>query len=116
MVHGSPKWTVEFYCRIRGDSPPLEYIRDLEKNERARIGRYINLLEQTGVKLGMPYAEHLEGPIWQLRPGQHRLPYFAHTGRRFFILHAFLKTTRATPRRHIDLAFQRMQDVIDRGL
>lgn len=116
MAYGSPEWKVEFHVRERGDSPPLEYIRDLPKKDRAKIGGYIHLLEETGTMLGMPYAEHLDGPIWQLRPGPYRLLYFAHTGRRFFILHAFRKTTRSTPQRHIDLAMQRMQDVIHRGL
>ena len=115
MTHGTSEWTAEFYPRARGDSPPRDYIRRLGKPDRAKIAQYIKLLEQTGVRLGMPYVEHLEGPIWQLRPKPYRLLYFAHTGRRFIILVAFRKKTGKTPQQKIDLAFRRMNDMIGRG-
>ncbi|WP_416768925.1 type II toxin-antitoxin system RelE/ParE family toxin [Sulfurimonas sp. ST-25] len=37
--------------------------------------------------------------------------YFAHTGRRFVLLHGFVKKTQKTPRKEIDIAKQRMKEM-----
>lgn len=47
--------------------------------------------------VGMPHVRHVEGKIWEMRPkgrdGIGRALYFAATGRRVVILHAFVKKT-----------------------
>lgn len=113
MTSDPAEWSIYFYVTARGDSPPLEYIESLEKKDRAKVARYINLLKELGVRIGMPQARHLEGSLWELRPFPHRIIYFAHTGRRFVILHAFQKQTRQTPRREIDIAERRMREVLE---
>jgi phage-related protein len=56
--------------------------------------------------------------LWELRVraqvGAIRLFYFAHTGRQFVILHGFVKKSGKTPRRELEIAAQRMQDVLER--
>ena len=85
------EWSVYFHVNTRGDSPPLEYINNLETKDRAKVAKSIELLKALGVGIGMPQAGHLEGKLWELRPSPHRLIYFAHMERRFVILHAFQK-------------------------
>ena len=109
------EWSVYFYRNLRGDSPPLEYINSLEERDRAKVARTIELLEQLGLGIGKPQARHLEGKLWELRPSPHRLIYFAHSGQRFVILHAFQKQTRKTPPREIDIARRRMREVLEGG-
>jgi phage-related protein len=110
------EWSVYFYRNARGDSPPLDYIKSLEQGDRARVARTIGLLKQLGLEIGGPQARQLEGKLWELRPSPHRLIYFAHSGRRFVILHAFQKQTRKTPRRDIEVARRRMKEVVEGGL
>ena len=66
-----------------------------------------------GVAIREPYAKHLDGRLWDLRPSPHRLIYFAIKGRRFVIFHGFQKRTRRTPRREIEVARRRMQRVLE---
>jgi phage-related protein len=113
MTSGHSEWKVVFYTRVRGDSPPREYIMSLGE-ERAKIARSIKLLSEVGTKITMPQARHLKGPLWELRPVPHRLIYFALKGRCFVILHAFRKTTNRTPRREIEIAEKRMNDFLAR--
>ena len=116
MTAQSPKWIVEFYTVARGTSPPLEFINDLPKNERAKVHYYLKLLRELGTELGMPHAKEVKGhkPLWELRPGANRLLYFAHMGRRFIILHAFPKPRLKIPPREIATAERRMADFLER--
>ena len=67
-----------------------------------------------GVAIREPYAKHLDGNLWELRPPPHRLIHFPIKGRRSVILHGFQKQTRKTPRREIEVARRRMQRVLER--
>ena len=115
MTPGSSKWTVVFYTSRRGDSPPLEFIKGLQRAERAKVARYIDLLREVGTQISMPQARHLRGQLWELRPSPYRLIYFAYTGRQFVILHAFRKKTQRTPRQEIEIAEGRLKEILEGG-
>jgi hypothetical protein len=59
-----------------------------------------------------------EGKLWELRfQGQdlkYRFIYFAHSGRRFIVLHGFCKKTKKTPIRELNIARGRIQDYLER--
>jgi len=107
------EWSVEFYADARGRSPVLEFISGLPKAEQTKIGRALVLLREFGLGLGLPHARPIEG-LWELQAGAERLFYFAHTGRRFVILHAYRKQSRRTPRREIETAKRRQVDFLER--
>ncbi|MBM4465769.1 MAG: type II toxin-antitoxin system RelE/ParE family toxin [Chloroflexi bacterium] len=69
------------------------------------------------LQLGLPYVKHLEGKLWELRirAGRkaYRVIYFAFTGQRFILLHAFLKKTQKTPRKQIAIAQRRLADFLE---
>ncbi len=44
--------------------------------------------------------------------GKIRVLYFAYTGKRFILLHGFVKKTGKMPRRDIDIAENRMQNYL----
>jgi len=75
------------------------------------------LLREFGLQLGLPYVKHLEGKLWELRvqAGRkvYRVIYFAFTGQRFVLLHAFVKKTRKTPRKEIAIAQRRLADFLE---
>ncbi len=80
--------------------------------------RLIDLLSDQGVLLKEPYTRQIRGKIRELRVKDHlghiRVLYFTVTGRRFVLLHGFLKKTDKTPEREIEIAEKRMNDYLQR--
>jgi phage-related protein len=90
------------------DTLPLEV--------RASFERIVRLVQAFGLeRVREPYIKHIEGPIWEMRlrgrDGIARALYVTATGRRVVILRVFTKKTRKTPRREIELARRRAEEV-----
>lgn len=85
---------------------------------RAKAIKLIDLLSEYGVLLKEPYTKQLRGKIRELRikdsQGAVRILYFTFTGKRFILLHGFIKKTDKTPEREIEIAEKRMNDFIHR--
>ena len=111
-----PSWRIVFYKNARGDSPIKEYLNDLPVAEQAAVREAFRLLREFGTLLGMPYARHIRGKLWELRPEAHRFFYFAYVGRRFVVLHAYRKQSRKTPRRELAIAERRLREVLQEGI
>lgn len=113
-MSGASKWKVEFYEDARGRRPVTDFLDDLDAKDRARIARTVMLLETYGVQLGMPYARHVRGKIFELRAAagrrDYRIFYAPARGLRFVLLHAFAKTTNKTPERELEIAERRWAD------
>jgi phage-related protein len=106
-------WTVDFYLDARDRSPVLDFINALPKREQAKLFRAFGLLQEFGPLLGMPHARPVDRKLWELRGGAGRIFYFAHTGRRFVLLHAYLKRTQAAPSQEMETALRRMADFVE---
>jgi phage-related protein len=83
---------------------------------RARFLRIAELLEEFGPQnVREPHVRHLEDKLWEMRltgrAGIARALYFAASGRRLIVVRAFVKKTRKTPRREIELALRRMREI-----
>ena len=93
-----------------------EFIDSLDARPKARVARTLDLLEEFGINLGMPYAKPLENRLWELRiregRSRHRVIYFLATGRTFVLLHGFTKKTAAVPRKDIELAERRREEYL----
>jgi phage-related protein len=106
-------WTVDFYLDARGGNPVLDFIESLPKREQAKLFRALGLLQEFGPFLGMPHARPMQDGLWELRAGAERVFYFAYTGRRFILLHGYLKKTQEAPRRAIETARRRMLEFLE---
>lgn len=110
-------WTVELYTKIDGSCPLVEFIEEQSISNQAKVFHELEDLAEFGL---MPRgkAKHLEGKLWELRfrakEVSIRLIYFAHTGRRFVVLHGFCKKTQKTPKKELRVAQRRLQDYLDR--
>ena len=60
-------YALYFYMDERGDAQVRNYIKELNIKSRAKIGRYINLLEEHGPDLPRPYADQVRDKIRELR-------------------------------------------------
>lgn len=107
-------WEIEYYETSGGGVPVLEWIESMLEVERARALQYIEQLALLGTEARPPLIDHLGGKLYELRckagNRQHRVAYFAWTSRKFVLLHGFIKKTRTTPRKDLDLARKRMRE------
>jgi phage-related protein len=105
------RWTVLFL-----NAAVVAEIEALPDDMRARIGRFIKIIQETGLHaLPRDSVKHLEGKLWELRvtgrDGISRAIYLTASGERVVILRAFIKKTQKTPRREIEIARQRAKEV-----
>jgi phage-related protein len=111
-------WNIEYYQSEAGRSPVSEFIDSLEVTAKARVARTLDLLEEFGIELGMPYVRHLEKHLWELRIRQSRnrysIIYFLADGQTFVLLHGFSKKTGPVPRPDIEIAKRRCDDYLMR--
>jgi phage-related protein len=78
--------------------------------------RIARLIESAGLpNVREPYVKHLEGPVWEMRmrgrDGIARAAYVTASGKRVVVVHVFSKKTQKTPRREIDMALRRAEEV-----
>jgi phage-related protein len=91
-------------------------LNTLPLDVRASFERIVKLVQAFGLeRVHEPYIKHIEGPIWEMRlrgrDGIARALYVTATGRRVVILRVFTKKTQKTPRREIELARRRAEEV-----
>lgn len=103
-------WTVETIAAVDAEIAALPIAL------RARLIRLLEAVENVGLEaLRAPHVRHLDGKLWELRVraegGIARGIYVTATGRRVVVLHVFAKKSRATPRRAIETARERMRQV-----
>lgn len=89
----------------------------LPADMRARFSRIAFLIESIGLeKVGEPHIRHLEGPLWKMRmtdkDGISRALYVTVKDRRVVVVRVFVKKTQKTPRREIELALRRAEEVL----
>lgn len=106
-------WKIEFHCDHRGKCQPLEFIEGLPVFEQAKTRNALKLLSEFGPRLTMPHARHIQGKLWELRPGGIRLFYFAFIEKRFVILHGYRKQSQKAPDREIAIAIKRMLELLN---
>ena len=88
----------------------------LPVDTRASFLRISRLIEAEGVqKLREPHVKHIEGPLWEMRlkgrDGIARAVYVTAAGPRVVVVRVFVKKTRKTPRREIEMALRRAEEV-----
>lgn len=114
-------WRWVYYKSSSGRVPVKEFVEAQEVKVRAKIFADLERLVRENVRLGAPFASKLAGQdFWELRtkaPGGdiYRTFYFALTGRKFVLLHAFQKKSQKTPNEALELAERRMKDYLERS-
>lgn len=111
QYHGLMNWTVEFLdetVQAELDACPVDI--------HARFERIVRLIQSYGLeKIHEPYVKHLEGRLWEMRmKGKDKIAralYVTVIDRRVVIVRVFIKKTKKTPRREIDLALNRAKEV-----
>lgn len=111
-------FTVEFYYTSDGNSPIEEFLSSLDIKMRAKIVSLMEVLEEKGTTLRMPYSEHLDDGIFELRcklgSNITRSLYFFYNNGRIIFTNGFVKKSQKTPKNVITLAKQYRKDFLER--
>jgi phage-related protein len=103
-------WRVTFY-----DSRVESEILALPAGFLARFIRYAERMEIFGPDLGMPHTRAMGGGLFELRvkagEGIARVFFCTIVNRRIVVLHHFIKKSQKTPRRHLDIARKRLEEL-----
>ena len=109
---------LEFYRTVAGSEPALEYIRAQVKSHRAKIGRALQYLEDTGHLARRPQVDYLGNDIYELRVAidqhQHRLLYFFHGRSVIVVTSGLLKNEGKVPQSVIERARKYRADWLKR--
>ena len=115
----SEQFEIIFYEDSKHRVPVRDFIFSLDIKMRSKLLSYIDLLKERGTDLRLPFSEHLEDGIFELRVkfGSNitRVLYFFASGKRIILTNGFVKKTQKTPRKEIKLAKRRRKDFLERG-
>ena len=107
-------FSIDYYEDGRGNKPAQEFIDSLDAKMKAKVFGRLELLEEHGSRLGMPFSRHLEDGIFELRTvmGNNitRILYFFVIGEHIILTHGFVKKTQKTPSQEIKRAKRIRED------
>ena len=111
-------WKIIYYETETGECPVYEFINSLSIKMSAKAAKEIELLEEFGNTLKMPYSRSLQDGINELRIQAEgnicRILYFFYVEKQIILTHGFIKKTGRTPPNEIDLALSYRTDYIRR--
>ncbi|OMF67978.1 type II toxin-antitoxin system RelE/ParE family toxin [Paenibacillus sp. FSL R5-0766] len=99
------------FIDARGCNPVTEYLSTLQKKEVSKVAKYLGVVNEHGTRIGDPYVGHIQGKIWELRPGNYRILFFVW-GDKFVLTNAFRKKGEKTPENEKAIAEKRFKDWI----
>ena len=111
-------FTVIFYEKENGEQPAKEFLLSLDVKMRAKMSDTIVLLQDNGNELRLPYSEHLEDGIFELRAKVgsdiSRVLFFFYVDKQIILTNGFIKKTQKTPRKVIELAKEYREAYLNR--
>ncbi|MCA9991161.1 MAG: type II toxin-antitoxin system RelE/ParE family toxin [Ardenticatenaceae bacterium] len=103
-------WEILYY-----DEDVQETINDWPVGIRAFYARVTERMIIFGPNLGMPFTQSMGKGLFEIRArgkeGIGRAFFCTIVDQRIIILHAFIKKSQKTPKRELDIARRRMNDV-----
>jgi len=88
--------------------PVQQFLDSLDDKMAAKMYGMMNILAEYGNELRMPYSEHLDDGIFEVRAkfGSNitRVLYFFYVGKTIVMTNGFVKKTQKTPKAQIELA------------
>lgn len=91
-----------------------KFLDELPERHRARVHEKLRLLAEEGPRLRRPHADHIRGPIRELRIQfgrlQYRMLHYFRGNALIVLVHAFAKKRDEIPAKEIELAEQRRAD------
>lgn len=90
----------------------LEYVQALAKPERARVFEALEQVERRGLDAVRVQFRQIEGKLWEVKIGSHRIFYVIMEKEEMVLLHAYKKQGQKLPVKERDVAIQRMKELL----
>ena len=106
------KIVVTFFTAASGDMPVRNWLKDLDKVDRVKIGEDLQILE-FGWPIGMPVCRPLGQGLYEVRTRlKDRIArvLFGIEGRELIVLHGFIKKSQTTPKGDLEIARKRLKE------
>ena len=111
-------YTADFYDLPDGSEPVKDFLDSLDDKMRAKMLRSVQLLEDFGPALRMPYSEPIRNGILELRAKVgsdiSRVLYFFFVGKKAILTNGFIKKTNKTPESEIEKAEKYRKEYLSR--
>ena len=104
-------WRIECYLDTKGNNFVEAFIKALPDDDRASVRARIDFLAEVGNRAREPLSKSLGSGLFELRVKASRIFYCFKPGGRIVLLHGFTKKSQKTPRRDMQLALKRMEEV-----
>lgn len=108
------KTKVEYYVSNSGENPFDDFLNSLLSSQQSKILRVLVHLEIYGLPQVIPHIKKLtNSPFWEIRilgKDNIRVIFIVSTKNLIVILHGFIKKTRKTPPREINIAYSRYRE------
>jgi phage-related protein len=103
---------VVFFQSEAGNQPVKEFLMDGTKDERKEIGADIYKVQE-GFPIGLPLVRKTDIDLWEVRStipdGICRI-LFTVTETKMVLLHGFVKKTKKTPQKELEIARNRLKE------
>lgn len=103
-----------YFKKKNGASPIFDFIESLDMHTQAKVFRSLDLLEEFGVRMGLPHTRKLANShIWELRilgKNHVRFLYIVLNQRNVLFLHGFKKKSQKISMKDIKTAMQRYKN------
>jgi len=103
---------VTFYRTASGRSPVVDYIQNLTKPERARVLEALEQVERRGLDAVRVQFRQIEGKLWEIKIGSHRVFYVMIDRDEMVLLHAYKKQRQKLPVKEREIAIRRMKELL----
>jgi phage-related protein len=115
MTEASKPIPLRFWRSVSGQEPVRDWLNKLPREDQRTIGRDIAKV-QFGWPVGLPVCRPLGGGLWEVRstlPSKRegRVVFSFYEGG-LIALHAFVKKTQRTAQADLDLARQRLKEML----
>ena len=113
------EYTCIFYETADRRKPAEEFIESLDAETQDKFILKQQLLQDFGPQLRHPHTDHLGEGLFELRfkgkEGQIRVLFFFFYGKRIIFAHGFVKKTQKTPRKEVEIAYERRKNFLTRN-
>ncbi|MDO4204801.1 MAG: type II toxin-antitoxin system RelE/ParE family toxin [Selenomonadaceae bacterium] len=112
------RYDVLLYEKPNGACPVQEFLDSLDNKMAAKMYGMIEFLEENSPALRMPYSEHFQDGIFELRAKVSnnitRVLYFFYVDKKIILPNGFVKKTQKTPKNELRTAIKYRQEFWER--
>lgn len=112
------KFKAEFFKKQDGTKPAKEFLLSQDEKMKAKLFGLVDILEEKGNQLRLPYSEHLGDGIFEIRAKVgsdiSRVLYFFYYEGRIILTNGFVKKTQKTPPGEIEKAKKYRKEFLER--